>query len=492
MEMWSVVFVAIALLVIYITHWVYRWNNPKCNGKLPPGSMGFPVIGETLKFLSPNSSFDLLPFVKKRMERYGPLFKTNLVGTPTVISTDPEINNFIFQQEGKSFQSWYMDSFTELFGRTTNLAAHTIVHKYLRSLVLSLFGPENLKENLLPEIEQTTRTYFQLWSTQPSIELKEGISTMIFDLTAKKMISYDEVKSGQKLRGNFVDFIKGLISFPLNIPGTIHYKCLQGRKKAMKLLKDMLVERRAKASPEKGHGDFMDLIMEELKKEETILTEGFALDLMFVLLFASFETTSSALTLAFKILADYPLVVEELTREHESILRSRENLDSTITWTEYKSMTFTSMVISEIVRLANIVPGVFRKTIKEVEINGYTIPAGWAVMVCPPAVHLNPAKYEDPLVFNPWRWEVSVCKFFVQLGMETSAGSKNFIAFGGGPRYCTGADFAKLQMTVFFHCLVTKYRWMIVKGGDIVRRPGLIFPNGIHIQLTDKEANESK
>lgn len=39
--------------------------------------------------------------------------------------------------------------------------------------------------------------------------------------------------------------------------------------------------------------------------------------------------------------------------------------------------------------------------------SGYTIPAGWAVMVCPPAVHLNPAKYENPVAFNPWRWEVS-------------------------------------------------------------------------------------
>ncbi|KAF6163862.1 hypothetical protein GIB67_024717 [Kingdonia uniflora] len=70
MEIWSVVIVGIALLVIYITHWVYGWNNPKCNGKLPPGSMGFPVIGETFRFLSPNSSFDLLPFVKKRTQRY--------------------------------------------------------------------------------------------------------------------------------------------------------------------------------------------------------------------------------------------------------------------------------------------------------------------------------------------------------------------------------------------------------------------------------------
>ncbi|KAF6173108.1 hypothetical protein GIB67_004211 [Kingdonia uniflora] len=80
----------------------------------------------------------------------------------------------------------------------------------------------------------------------------------------------------------------------------------------------------------------------------------------------------------------------------------------------------------------------------------------------------------------------------MQPGIEMSAGSKNFTAFGGGPRYCIGADFAKLQMTAFFHCLVTKYRWMIVKGGDIVRRPGLIFPYGIHIQLTEKEGNGSK
>ncbi|KAF6151953.1 hypothetical protein GIB67_010527 [Kingdonia uniflora] len=123
-------------------------------------------------------------------------------------------------------------------------------------------------------------------------------------------------------------------------------------------------------------------------------------------------------------------------------------------------MTFTSMVISEIVRLSNIVLGVFRRRIKEVEKNGYMIPVGWVVMVRPPAVHLNSAKYEDPLGFNPLRWE--------QLGMEMSVGSKIFMAFGGGPR------------------------WMIVKGGDIVRRPGLIFPYGIHMQLTEKEGNGSK
>lgn len=71
-------------------------------------------------------------------------------------------------------------------------------------------------------------------------------------------------------------------------------------------------------------------------------------------------------------------------------------------------------------------------------------------------------------------------------GKELHAGSKSFMAFGGGTRLCAGADLAKLQMTVFLHYLVTTYSWSIIKGGDGVRKPGLIFPNGLHIQILEK------
>lgn len=77
------------------------------------------------------------------------------------------------------------------------------------------------------------------------------------------------------------------------------------------MLKRMLQERRA--MPRKQQSDFFDYVLEELKKDGTILTEEIALDLMFVLLFASFETTSLALTLAIKFLSDHPLVLKQLT-----------------------------------------------------------------------------------------------------------------------------------------------------------------------------------
>ncbi|XP_062074212.1 cytochrome P450 87A3 [Humulus lupulus] len=474
--MWA--FLIGALVTISITHWVYRWRNPKClNGKLPPGSMGLPLLGETLQFFSPNTSSDIPPFIKKRMKRYGPIFKTSLVGRPVVVSTDPDLNHFIFQQEGHLFQSWYPDTFTEIFGKQNVGSLHGFMYKYLKNMVLNLFGPESLKR-MLTEVEQATNGNLQHWSTQNIVELKESTARMIFDLTAKKLISYDENNSSENLRENFVAFIQGLISFPLDIPGTAYHKCLQGRKKAMKMLKNLLQERRANLKKERS--DFFDYVLEELQKQGTFLTEEIALDLMFVLLFASFETTSLAITLAVKLLTDHPLVLKELTEEHDRIVTNRENADSGVTWKEYKSMTFTFQVINETVRLANIVPGIFRKTLRDIQFKGYTIPADWAVMVCPPAVHLNPAKYEDPLAFNPWRWR----------GIELNGGSKHFMAFGGGMRFCVGTEFTKVQMAVFLHCLVKKYRWSQIGGGNIVRTPGLQFPNGFQVQIMEKGNGE--
>jgi hypothetical protein len=49
--------------------WTYRWSHPKANGQLPPGSLGFPLLGETLQFFAPNPTSDVSPFVKKRLDR---------------------------------------------------------------------------------------------------------------------------------------------------------------------------------------------------------------------------------------------------------------------------------------------------------------------------------------------------------------------------------------------------------------------------------------
>jgi cytochrome P450 len=78
----------------------------------------------------------------------------------------------------------------------------------------------------------------------------------------------------------------------------------------MKVLKGMMKERMA--DPDRKCEDFFDHVIQELRREKPLLTETIALDLMFVLLFASFETTALALTLGVKLLTENPKVVDAL------------------------------------------------------------------------------------------------------------------------------------------------------------------------------------
>ncbi|KAJ6378029.1 hypothetical protein OIU78_028291 [Salix suchowensis] len=244
------------------------------------------------------------------------------------------------------------------------------MHKYLRNLVMNLVGNETMRTKLIPKVEKTICKNLQRWCGQASIELKDAVAKMEFGFGAKILLSYSESKSSKSLRQAYADFQHGLISFPLNLPGTAYRKCLQGRKKAVGIIKSILEERRATPETRKER-DFLDLVIEEMKKKGSLMTEETAVDLLFILVFAAFETTSTALTLAVKNVGEHPKVLEELAKEHEAILRNRKNTDqSGITWQEYKSMTFTHMVINETVRLANIVPGIFRKVLKDVEIKG--------------------------------------------------------------------------------------------------------------------------
>ncbi|KAL3603217.1 hypothetical protein D5086_004076 [Populus alba] len=282
MEMWSVYFsvLVIILLVISTTHWIYRWRNPKYNGNLPPGSMGFPYIGETLQFLIPSKLLDIPNFIKKRMR--------NLAGRPVIVKSDPDFNFNLLQQEGKLVERWYMDSFAKLLHQdaTSVISKHGSIHKYLRNLVLAYFGPEPLKDKLLPKLETAISQALQDWSKRPTIEVKSSSSSMTSDFTAKVLFSYESEKSGENIAESFTNFLQGLMSIPLNTPGTAFHRCL---------------------------------------KKENFWTGEFAIYMMFGLLLASFETISSTLALAFKFLTDHPPVVQKLKVSKLKITETLEN-----------------------------------------------------------------------------------------------------------------------------------------------------------------------
>uniref|UniRef100_A0A453LCQ9 Cytochrome P450 87A3 n=1 Tax=Aegilops tauschii subsp. strangulata TaxID=200361 RepID=A0A453LCQ9_AEGTS len=371
------------LLILLLFRW-YCSSSITGKGRLPPGSRGLPVLGETLQFFAGSPSLQLHPFFKRRLERYGPIFRTNLIGVDLIVSLDAELNNVVFQQDERLFENWWPESVMRIFGAESIIPSMGSFHKHAKNLILRIFGPENLRLVLLQDVQRTAQASLLSWLDLPSVELKEATSSnftlfqMIFSVTAKRLISYDSSSSDGKLWKQFDAFIRGLLAFPLYIPGTAFYQCMQllatcleiqnqlaqlliqssvlsqGRKEVMKILRKLFDERK-KAPSRREKVDFIDLLIDTIKEDKLAMSDNFALNLIFLLLFAGFETTSSGITAAIKFLTDNPKALQELTDEHENIRKRRASPDAEITWEEYKSMNFTSCVRIVFLRLISSV-----------------------------------------------------------------------------------------------------------------------------------------
>ncbi len=90
---------------------------------LPPGSKGLPFIGETLQMLfDPN-------FAVKRFRKYGPIFKTHILGRSTVFLAGPEAAEFLLSSHYDHF-SWrdgWPESFKLLLGQSLFLQEGTSI-----------------------------------------------------------------------------------------------------------------------------------------------------------------------------------------------------------------------------------------------------------------------------------------------------------------------------------------------------------------------------
>ena len=64
--------------------------------KLPPGSLGLPVIGQSLSLLGAMRANTAERWIQDRVDRYGPVSKLSLFGAPTVLLTGPAANKFVF------------------------------------------------------------------------------------------------------------------------------------------------------------------------------------------------------------------------------------------------------------------------------------------------------------------------------------------------------------------------------------------------------------
>ncbi|XVE51132.1 hypothetical protein DITRI_Ditri02bG0014500 [Diplodiscus trichospermus] len=118
----------------------------KTTKNLPHGSLGLPLIGQTLSFLRAMQTNTVEQWLQERTRRYGPISKLSLFGTPTVFLHGQRANRFIFTCDGDMLSNQQPPSVRRICGERNMTELIGDDHKRVRGALASFLKPEMLKQ----------------------------------------------------------------------------------------------------------------------------------------------------------------------------------------------------------------------------------------------------------------------------------------------------------------------------------------------------------
>ncbi|KAK5831082.1 hypothetical protein PVK06_014877 [Gossypium arboreum] len=457
---WIIVFVtAISLSILFL----YTKSKSKFSSlssknlcHLPLGTLGWPFLGETIDFISCAYSDRPESFMDSRRRLYGKVFKSHIFGTPTIVSTDAEVSRFVLQSDAKAFVPFYPKSLTELMGKSSILLINGSLQRKIHGLVGSFFKSPHLKDQITRDMQNYVQQAMDKWRDDAPIFIQDETKTIAFQVLVKALISLNPGEEMEILKKQFQEFISGLMSLPVKLPGTQLYRSLQAKKRMVKIVHKIIQTKRDSSMSSMVPKDVVDVL---LKDASELLTDDLIADNMIDMMIPGEDSVPVLMTLAIKYLSDCPAALHQLTDENLKLKRLKAQNGEPLIWSDYLSLPFTQNVITETLRMGNIIIGVMRKAMKDIEIKGYLIPKGWCFFAYFRSVHLDENHYDWPYQFNPWRWQE-----------KDILSSYNFTPFGGGQRLCPGLDLARLETSIFLHHFVTNFRW-VAEEDTIVNFP---------------------
>ncbi|KAB1200750.1 Abscisic acid 8'-hydroxylase 4 [Morella rubra] len=417
-------------------------KKPERIAELPPGSMGWPYIGETLQLYSKDPKV----FFATKQKRYGEIFKTHILGCSCVMLAKPEAARFVLVTHAHLFKPTYPKSKERMIGPSALFFHQGNYHRQLRKLVQNSLSPETIRK-LIPDIEAVAISALDSWAGgHVIINTFHELKKFSFHVGILSIFGQLEGKYREKLKENYCTVDKGYNSFPTNIPGTTYSKALVARKRLSEIVSEIICEREEKKLVEK---DLLAYLTNFKDQRKNTLTKDQIADNIVGVLFAAQDTTASALTWILKYLHDDQKLLEAVKAEQNAIYEANDGGKRPLTWAQTRNMPLTYKVILESLRMASIISFTFREAVVDVEYKGYLIPKGWKVMPLFRNIHHNSEYFPDPQNFNTSRFEVA-------------PKPSTFMPFGNGEHACPGNELAKLEMLVLIHNLVTKFRWEVV------------------------------
>ncbi|XP_075045022.1 cytochrome P450 2J4-like [Mixophyes fleayi] len=448
----------LGLVLLGLLWW--KWPRPK---GFPPGPPALPVMGNMLQMDFTNP----LKALRKFFKVYGPVYSIYLGFTQAVVVRGIKDLKEVLVNKGVEFADRPHNRLIEAISGTRGLVAAPYGQswKQHRRFTLSTLrnfglGKKSMEERICEESSYLIQEFKKNTNAliDPHLVIDNAVSNIICSIVFGRRYDYDDptfrdilnlVHENMKMAASIWSQLYNAFGFVRHLP-LPHQKIFRNVKVVFGFLRKVLEEHKRTRDPRQPR-NYIDCYLDELDKEQQESNKStFNDENLFTcvtdLFIAGTETTAASLEWCLLYMMTYPDIQEKCREEINKIRGDREHLD----YEDRMMMPYTQAVLQEVQRCASVVPlGVAHAPIKDVQLNGYTIPKGTLILTDLSSVHYDESQWKYPHEFNPEN-------FLNKEGELVKVDS--FLPFSAGPRSCLGENLARMEIFLFFTSILTHFK----------------------------------
>ncbi|KAL3692042.1 hypothetical protein R1sor_005693 [Riccia sorocarpa] len=469
------------LCTVFIIRALWNWQTAGLGFRSIPskGSLGWPIVGETLSLFRCAGDSTFERWVGERIQKYGTMFKSHVFLHPSIVMTTTEEVKFVLDDPHKQMRNGAPESLKRVLGRSSIFALdgkeYRDIYKFLNdSVLMPKLKPKTAEFNRL------IRHSLSSWEGH-TVDIPEAMQKIIVKiLTFNFFLIPWQGETADQITPLIQTAVQGTTSVPIYFPGTTFYKASNARRKLDQILLPIIRElRSAESGGSSNYASlaekfpFKNLFDYEMNGES--ISDAAVCDVLMTPILTGSLGPSTVVALAIYHLTENPSMLQKAQAEVDQLRKQKEELGETdLSVSDLKDLKYLTQVYNEVLRISTIIPGIVRLANTDIHFNGNVIPKDWLMLTPFVMVHMDPETYPDPSKFNPDRF-------------EAPPNPGKFFPFGRGLRACVGRDLTKLVVLMALYHILSDFTWDVVScSGKLKYLPALQMIGGYRLSIKSR------
>lgn len=434
----------------------------------PPGPRGHWLVGLLPEFIQ-----DRLGQLRHLHDTWGKVVQFRILRFNNVMVSDPALAAEVLLHRQDKFRknlSFWARHY-DIFGQGL-LTSEGADWKRNRKLAAPAFQAKTL-EHYIDTIRHTTRNAVNEWRIGETRDLHADLMAITADIVVAAL--FDTSIGNTRAITAHVHEVEAQLALRLKRPlvMTDRWPLASNRRfrhalgEIERLIGGFIAEQRQ--NPSSGRS-LLRALMDARFDDGGGLTDTQLRDELVTIFLAGHDTTAITLGWSFFLLSQHPDYLPRLREEWAQAKTPASARDP------FADRPLTHGVIHEALRLFPPAYMFGREALEDMELGGYHIRKGEAVILSPWVLGRNPEWYPEPERFLPERW---------MDGLESRLPRFAFIPFGGGPRICIGQGFALLEAAIMLEEIGQRFTLHCETPEAVVPLPSITLPprDGLPMQV---------